>query len=701
MSDLPPNYYHCFLGNGLDAVLIGATGAMDRLRAQGNLDRCAWYKSDRYYPEEKLVRVAAWRFPWDRPLEHAQGSGWFELAPLARAWYELLWYDLRLDVRASRQHFVPQEATLYSEVDYGPVRARVATFLHASLPLLVLRYELQPEVRLRAWLAPGPWIEEGYDTDPFRQVETDSEHTCLRYRLADCAGLMAMRLEPAPTEHGHEGRALWLETSAPVITQYVAVVDDKDGPLEESLVDRAVARGYDDLRREHLARWREFFARSRFQIPSPAFQRLYDSSQHLFKAVQNPVSGGLPVNNLRLTWSSHVFWDAYYLQRALLEANHLPEALEACRFLQRTLEHARRHAAEDFGAPGLKWDWEITHDGRPAYGAWTHQKEQVHNNASYANMIWQYYEFTRDRDFLAEFFPILRGLAEFFLAAVIEKETEGYGVRSLVGVHESPERVKNEGYNLSGAIRLLEIAARAAEVLGREEGFAGRWREVAQGLRLTLDRLFNGRYFTSAEGVDHMNLASLAPGYPMEVLDRHDPRLERTARAYLARHEGRPIGHGGSEHGFPWAAAILATLFARLGDGDTAWSILQRTEDAICLHGGMSESVLEDGRWNMQYFGTAQGAACTAMHHLVLQADGDRLLAFPAVPVAWERCEFERLLAAGLEVSGVFDRRGGQVEIEVRNVTGADLERELVFAGRGERVRLAAGGSYGLSWSLS
>jgi len=37
-----------------------------------SVDRCAWYKSDRYYPEDKLVKVAG-RFPMDKPLEHAEG----------------------------------------------------------------------------------------------------------------------------------------------------------------------------------------------------------------------------------------------------------------------------------------------------------------------------------------------------------------------------------------------------------------------------------------------------------------------------------------------------------------------------------------------------------------------------------------------------------------------------------------------------
>ena len=44
---LPSNYYHCFLGNGLDAVLIGPTGSMTPDKFV--VDRGEWYKSDRYF----------------------------------------------------------------------------------------------------------------------------------------------------------------------------------------------------------------------------------------------------------------------------------------------------------------------------------------------------------------------------------------------------------------------------------------------------------------------------------------------------------------------------------------------------------------------------------------------------------------------------------------------------------------------------
>ena len=94
---LPENYYHCFLGNGLDAVLLGYNGSM--VPDKVGVDRCAWYK-----PEDRLVKVAG-RFPMDRPLEHAQGSGWYEIAPLGHAWYDVVYQDQPLELQASVQHF--------------------------------------------------------------------------------------------------------------------------------------------------------------------------------------------------------------------------------------------------------------------------------------------------------------------------------------------------------------------------------------------------------------------------------------------------------------------------------------------------------------------------------------------------------------------------------------------------------------------
>ncbi len=527
------NYYHCFLGNGLDAVLIGYSGSMVDERAEGNLDRCYWYKADRYYPEESVVIVPG-RLPREGQPLHAEGAPWHELAPLARTWYEIRQGELRLDVRASEQHFVPAEGTLYSRVDYGSVNAEVVTFLHARRSLLVTHYRFDQPVSFRAYAAAGVWVEEGYDTNPFAEANYSKDSSSVAYRLGDTHGRITLALDREGKAGGGDG-CCWLEVTGQEIVQYFAVEDDLDGSLNDAALDERLALGYEALRDEHLAFWREYNEGKHVVIPDATFQGLYDYSLYQFKATQNRLSGGLPVNNLRLTWSSHVFWDAYFMHRALLEANRRDEALEGARFFMRTLDHARRHAREEFSAPGLKWDWEITHRGERAYGTWEHQKEQVHNNASYANIIWGYYAATRDRTYLAEFYPLLRGIAEFFLANVIVQTSRGYEVRALVDVAERVTRVKNEGLNLTGAIRVLQLAARAAAVLGTDEEFASRCSEVALGLVPTLDLLYNGRYFMGAEDIDTLNFSSLAAIYPMMIIPPDDPRATSTARAPTSR----------------------------------------------------------------------------------------------------------------------------------------------------------------------
>lgn len=691
--NLPSDYYHCFLGNGLDAVLIGYTGSMvpDKVA----VDRCAWYKSDRYYPEDKLVMVAG-RWPLDKPLEHAEGSGWYELAPLGRTWYQVYLPDEKgeaLQVSSSQQRFVPQEGTLYTDVSYGDVQVRVTTFLHAHRSLLVERYQFDREVEFKAWMGPGVWVEEVWDTDPFRSIVQLAGKAEIHYDLGETRGTISLQMEPAPTSSGEAANNSWLGARGREFTKYFSIADDRQGTTSMATLADAMRLGYVRLREEHLDSWRAYFSRSSISIPDARFQSFYEASLYHFKGMQNPVTGGLPVNNLRRTWSSHIFWDSYFIQRALLEANHQEEALEAIRFFQRTQEAARRHARDEFGCDGLKWDWEITQDGRKAYGALLHMKDQVHNNASYSNEIWQYYEFTKDLETLREFYPLLEGMARFFLCNVIEKMPSQYSTRPVVGVHESPIRVRNDGITLAGTIVLLRHVVEAAKRLGIQSDFVRECASVAEGLIEPLNGLYNGSYFTASADSTRLNMSSLGPLYPMRVFSFQDPRALSTVKAYREHYKGRMVGHGGSQNGFPWSAGVLATVCARQGNGDQAWEIIQGTTPAICSFGGMTE-VMENGHWNMQYFGTAQGAVCTALHNLLLQSNADEIRVFPAMPSEWANASFERLLAAGCEVSAGYSREPGTIEGALKNVTNGNLELNLKVGQDSEKVTLASGETY-------
>lgn len=586
---------------------------------------------------------------------------------------------------------------VYTQVDYGPVRGEVVTWLHPTQSLLVERYTFSQEVEFRAWMGPGVWVEEGWDSDPFYAVEADEQAAHIRYDLGETRGLMLLRVANGDAVLGKDGLNRSLTVRSRQVTKYFAIIDNRQGALDPAAIDRQIARGYDVLRQEHLDFWREYSSASSIEIPDPQFQYFYDASMYHFKAMQNRASGGLPVNNLRRTWSSHVFWDSYFLQRALLEANHRREALEGCRFFQRTLDHARRHASEEFGCDGLKWDWEITHDGRKAYGALLHMKYQIHNNGSYANEIWGYYEYTRDLDMLREFFPILEGLARFYLNCIVAETDQGYEVGYQVGVHESPDKVRNDGMNLSATIAILRHCAEAARLLGLESDFTRRCAAVADGMIGTMGHLYNGRYFRASEDRDILNMSSLGPIYPMGVIQPADPRAIQTALAFVEKYRGGVIGDGTSENGFPWLAGVLATVLARQNTGDLAWTIIETTRPTICNFGGMTE-VLEAGQWNMQYFGTAQAAVCTALHQLLLQPAPDGTVRlFPALPSCWNTAAFENLLASGLAVSARYS--DSEITCTVRNESPTTLTRRIQYRDQATEVTLDPGELADLRWT--
>ena len=239
------------------------------------------------------------------------------------------------------------------------------------------------------------------------------------------------------------------------------------------------------------------------------------------------------------------------MQHALLEANHCYEALEGCRFFQRTIDSARRHAREEFGCDGLKWDWEITHDGRKAYGTLLHQKYQIHNNASYANQIWGYYQATQDEAMLREFYPILEGLAQFYLNCIVEQTGDGYEIGYQVGTHESPIKVRNDGTNLAGTIVILRHCANAARILHTETDFTRRCDEVIEQLLKPINRLYNGRYFKSNDDSDKLDMSSIAPIYPMKAIAIRDPRAMSTTHTFIEANKRFVSGYDGKDREAP------------------------------------------------------------------------------------------------------------------------------------------------------
>ncbi|MDR5696019.1 MAG: hypothetical protein QN198_08910 [Armatimonadota bacterium] len=697
-------YSPCFLGNGIDAALIGYTGSMTPERVEGP-ERCYWYKSDCYYPAHVRVLPMPHRRISLPGYQASEEHRWYELAPLCHCWYEVYLPGIRgpRPFIRSEQHFSLQDATLLTRATYEGIAVEVQTYLHARHPLLVESYRASQPMRWRFYLAPGVWEEDDLERMPFTSLVAQAGPSPrFHYTLGDLEGTQTMVIHGSIEAWGFQGNAAWVDCVGQEAVRYVIVMDGRelrDPRTVDGLIALIEEKGAGSLYHSHAQVWEEYWAQgASVEIPDPDLQRSYAFSLYQFKASQNPHSGALPVNILRSTWSSHVFWDAMFIHLALVEAGHLTEGELACSFLERTAK-AAMEAARAYGARGLKWEWEVTHEGQPAYGALHHLTHQVHNNASYSQMLWHQIKFSGDRSLVDRYYPLLRGIAEFFLTGVLQETADGrVDLRPVVGVHEHSSLVQREAATLAGSIRALRNAADAARLLRCDASFAQRCEAIAESLRPLLDELFIDGVLRAYAGTDEVNFGCLLPFFPMAIYPPDDPRVLATARAYIARNANPVhglVGHGmgwrGPREGFPWAAGWLAAVLALVGDADTAWQVLKTTKVAMNSFGGMAEKVDDQGRWNMQYFSTAQAAFCIGVHSLLLQEHGDSLVVLRRVPSDWDRCRFDGIMLGPLKIRAEWEQDRGVTTCEVRNVGPTKIQRTVVVNNRPHTVTLRPG----------
>ncbi|HWE61962.1 MAG TPA: hypothetical protein VHB98_09635 [Chloroflexota bacterium] len=710
-----PRSYHQFLGNGIDAVLLGPSGAMTAEPAH-DLDRCYWYKADTYYADAR--RFA----PGDDPttfLDAPPGGTNFQLAPLGRAWFEVLDAGHRpLPLLRSTQQFSPSAGLLTTQAIYEGVTLTVQTTLAVILPALLFDLSADRDLTLRAYAAPGLWPDDAEQVEPATAC-LPLAGTVPGWRYQVGAHTCNLRLVPVSGCHdaGTGAQDAWLRLTGRRL-RWWAVLECSRYPDERGSWQRlpllapaqsmhpgvAIPRSTAPVGEQARVMPADATAAAgptsanapadpavgpQVELPDEDYQRLHAFSMYMFRAMQHRYSGGLPVNNLRRTFNSHVFWDGAFVQRALLEAGQVAPAREAWRFLARTREAAAANARDTFDAPGLHWDWETTHQGERAYIPWLQQRFQVHNTPLLAHMIMADYRATRDLAVLEEGYPLLAGAATFLLHAVLVEEAGRLVTRPLVGSHEAAQPVVNDGATVAASLRLLLDVALAARLLGRYDGFARRCAVAAHQLRGTLASLFNGRYFQASRDQDRLNTSSLAPIYPAGVIAPADPRAMSTVAAYQRRYPNRMAGHGNNEQGFPWSAGILARLLAFQGRVDAAWQQLDLARTALCVQGGCAEYVDAQGRWNNQYFSTAQAALCSALHALLLQAHGAELRLFPALPAHWQRCGFRDFLVDGVRLDARYDR--GAAEVVVRNACARPRRIRLRFGAHVQLLTLGVG----------
>jgi alpha,alpha-trehalase len=183
-------------------------------------------------------------------------------------------------------------------------------------------------------------------------------------------------------------------------------------------------------------------------------------------------------------YRGHIFWDELFIFPFLsLRLPVLTRALLLYRY--RRLPAARRLAREA-GYQGAMYPWQSGSDGReesqrlhlnPASGRWipddTHR--QRHINAAIAYNLWQYYQVTEDREFLADYgAEMLLEIARFWASiAEYDPADDRYDIRHVMGPDEfhtaypeaDPEKVGGLDNNAYTNLMAAWVLVRAQDVL--------------------------------------------------------------------------------------------------------------------------------------------------------------------------------------------------------------------------------------------
>jgi alpha-L-fucosidase 2 len=506
----------------------------------------------------------------------------------------------------------------------------------------------------------------------------------------------------------------------------------------------AATKPYTQLRIAHVTDHRRLFRRVDFNLAEPAsdlptderLKRVQEGATDLsletlyFQFGRYLLIGssrpGTMAANLQGIWNDQLApsWDSKFTININTEMNYWPA--EVCNLselheplfdlLDNAREDGRRVARNLYGAPGFVihhntdlWGHAGPIDGVhagiwPMGGAWL----SLH--------LWDHYDFTRNREFLARrAYPVMKEAAEFLLSYLVE---DGKG-HLITGPSLSPE---NRYLGPDGAAVKLcmgptmdtEIAhaffsrvIEASQLLGVDGDFRNRL-SVA---RDRLPPLKIGRHGQLQEWLEdydepdpgHRHISHLFALHPgNQITLGGTPELARAARVSLERRLKAGSGHTG------WSRAWIINFWARLAEGDLAH------ENIVALLAKSTLPNLLDNHPPFQIDGNFGGTA--GMVEMLLQSHAGEISFLPALPRQWPNGSIKGICARGaieLDLSWASGkatlvvlrpRVGGEHKLraprgqQIAGITENGKQQKVSIADGTVRLRMAAGKKYRISF---
>ena len=342
-----------------------------------------------------------------------------------------------------------------------------------------------------------------------------------------------------------------------------------DDPLNEAqrLSIFAKMQGRDRLIQFHNQAWDELW-KSDIVIDGDgqSQQDVHSMLYHLYSFSREGTALSLsPMGLSGLGYNGHVFWDADLWMFPALLVLHPEIARSMVEYRYERLEAAKRNAFSH-GYKGAMFPWESAASGGEETPVWALSGPFEHHITACVGLAaWQYYCVTQDKDWLKEKgWPIISATADFWASRVERNGAGQYDIKNVVAADEWAENVDNNAFTNGAAKMLLQHASEAAKILG----FTANpdWIQVADNIPIL--QLPNGITRVHAtyngEGIKQADVNLLA--YPLKLIT-NAARIRKDLIYYQSRvpDAGTPA----------MTHAIFALLYARLGEGDTAFHYFQ------------------------------------------------------------------------------------------------------------------------------